>query len=110
MADLSEAVRFFESLAPSFDTSGPLLWGFLLGRVPEDRVGPLMDEIRGLGFNEPEPMLEEADQGRYILGFQEVCTHTAESFARRVEVVELLANRERLEVYDYSAGCPELNA
>jgi hypothetical protein len=110
MSDSSGAKRFFESLAPDFETSKPLRWGFLLSGIPEDRVGPLMDELGGLGFTEVEPMVDEEHEGRFRLGFAEVGVHTAGSFARRVEVVERLAEREGLELSDYSAARPDIDA
>jgi hypothetical protein len=107
MSKPSGVVGFFESLAPDFDTSKPLRWGFLLAGVPEDRVEPIMDDVAGLGFTEVEPIFDEEREGRFILGFAEVCVHTAESFAQRVEVVERFAEREGLELSDYSAARPD---
>lgn len=104
MADRSEVNQFFESLAPHFDTTSPLRWGFLLDGASEERVDPLMAELSALGFVEIEAMFDDENPGKCILGFGEVCVHSAESFARRVESVEGLAAREGLQLSDYSAG------
>ena len=103
-AESNEAVRFYHSLGPDFDTAAPLRWSFLLEGVAEDQVGQLMEMLGGMGFTEAEPMAAEEQEGQYILWFAEVCLHTAESFARRVAAVEQLAVREGLVVSDFSAG------
>jgi|SRR5579883_126368 len=69
MAAASEAEWFFESLARDFGTAFPLRWSFLLGGLPEDRVGPFMEEVKGAGFTEVEPLFDEEREGRYILWF-----------------------------------------
>jgi hypothetical protein len=107
MAEASEAERFFASLARDFDTAAPLRWSFMLGGLSEDRVGPFMDEVGGLGFTEVEPLSDEEREGRYLLWFAEVRVHSAASFAERVAVVEQLAGREGLVVSDFSAGHPD---
>jgi hypothetical protein len=107
MADRGEAERFFEALSADFNTAAPLRWSFLLDGASEDQVGPLMDEVGGLGFTEVEPMADEEREGRYTLWFAEVRVHTARSFAGRVAAVERIAARERLVVADFSAGRPE---
>lgn len=104
MAEIGEAERFFESLADSFDTTNPLRWNFLLSGLSVDQVGPLMDEVEGLGFTEVEPLADEEQAERFLLWFAEVRVHSAVSFAERVAVVEHLAGREGLVVSDFSAG------
>jgi hypothetical protein len=104
MSEADEAKQFFASLGAHFDTAAPLGWSFMLKGAAEDQVGRLMDMIAGLGFSRAEPMEDEDQEGLYILWFQELCVHTAESFAARVVAVEELAAREGLEVWDYSAG------
>jgi hypothetical protein len=107
MVGPGEAEKFFESLAGDFDTAAPLRWSFLLDGLSEDQVGPLMDEVGGLGFTEVEPLADEEQESRYTLWFAEVRVHTARSFAERVEVVEQFAAREGLALSDFSAGRPE---
>jgi len=104
MAKAGEAERFFDSLASDFDTTAPLRWSFLLDGLSEDQVGPLMDEVGGLGFTEVEPMADEEQERRYTLWFAEVRVHSAQSFAERVAAVEQLAVREGLLMSDFSAG------
>lgn len=108
MAGPGEAERFFESLAGDFDTAAALRWSYLLDGLSEDQVGPLMGEVRGLGFTEVEPLADEERVGRYTLWFAEVRVHTARSFAERVEVVKKFAAHERLVMSDFSAGRPEV--
>jgi hypothetical protein len=107
MEEASEAERFFESLASNFDTAAPLRWSFLLDGLSEDQVGPLMEEVGGLGFTEVEPLADEEQEGRYTLWFAEVRIHSARSFAERVAMVEQLAAHEGLVMSDFSAGRPE---
>lgn len=104
MAEPNEAVRFYESLAADFDIAHTLCWSFMLAGAAEDRIGPLMDTVRGMGFTEVEPMADEVRDGQYILWFAELCVHTTDSFAQRVAAVEQLAASEGLAVSDYSAG------
>jgi hypothetical protein len=110
MADADDAREFFASLSADFDTASPLGWNFMLKGAAEDQVGPLMDTLAGMGFPRAEPMADEDEEGRYILWFQEVCVHTADSFAARVAAVEELAAREGLEFWDYSAGWADEDA
>jgi hypothetical protein len=107
MAEAGEAERFFKSLAGDFDTAAPLRWSFLLDGLSEDQVGPLMEEVGGLGFTEVEPLADEEQEGRYTLWFAEVRVHSAGSFAERVVAVEHLAAREGLVMSDFSAGRSE---
>ncbi len=107
MAEGGEAERFFQSLADEFNTAAPLRWSFMLDRLSEDQVGPLMQEVGRLGFTEIEPLADEEREGQYTLYFAEVRVHSARSFARRVKAVVRLANREGLVMSDFSAGCPE---
>jgi hypothetical protein len=107
MAEASEAERFFESLASDFDTGARLRWSFLLDGLSEDQVGPLMEEVGGLGFTEAEPLADEEREGRFTLWFAEVRAHSARSFAARVAAVEQLAAREGLVMSDFSAGRPD---
>jgi hypothetical protein len=102
-SERNEAMQFYQSLATDFDTTEPLRWSFLLGGAAEDRVGSLMESLAGMGFPEIEPMLDEEQQGLYIVWFAEVCVHSADSFAQRVAAVERFAAHEGLVVYDYSA-------
>jgi hypothetical protein len=104
MSEANEARQFFESLHNDFDPSAPLGWNFMLDGATEDQVEPLMDTLAGMGFTNVEPMEDDEQEGRYTLWVQEVCVHTAESFANRVAAVEQLASREGLVVSDYSAG------
>jgi hypothetical protein len=106
MTEPNEAVRFFESLAADFDTSSPLRWSFILGGLSEDQVEPLIAEVGRLEFTEVEGLFDEDHSGRCSLWFAEVCTHSKESFSERVQAVEKLAEREGLELSDYSAGTP----
>lgn len=110
MAEADEARKFFASLDGDFDTASPLGWNFMLKGATEDQVGPLMDTLTGVGFHRVEPMADEDEEGRYILWFQEVRVHSAESFAARVAAVEELAAQEGLEVWDYSAGWADEDA
>jgi hypothetical protein len=110
VAEADDAREFFASLDADFDTTAPLGWCFMLKGAAEDRVGPLMDTLTGMGFSGVEPMDDGDTEGRYILWFQEVRVHTADSFAARVAAVEELATREQLELWDYSAGWPEEDA
>jgi hypothetical protein len=103
MAEASEAQTFFMSLTAPCDTSAPLRWSFLLCGAAVDQIPPLMEAIAKLGFTEIEPMADEEQEGRCSLWFAEVCIHTADSFGRRVAIVEQLAAREGLVVSDYSA-------
>jgi hypothetical protein len=110
MAEADEAREFFASLDPDFDTTAELGWNFMLKGAAEDRVGPLMGTLTEMGFTRVEPMEDEDTEGRYILWFQEVRVHTADSFASRVATVEQLAARERLVFWDYSAGWADEDA
>jgi hypothetical protein len=107
MAEAGEAERFFESLKADFDTASALRWMFLLSGATEDQVEPLMEEISRLGFADIEPLIDDEQEARFILGFSEVRVHTAQSFAERAAVVKQLADREGLTVDDVSAGLPE---
>ena len=104
MAEADDARAFFAALVKDFDTAGLLGWGFMLKGAAEDRVGPLMGVLAGMGFHHVEPISDEDEEGLYILCFEETCVHTADSFAARVATVEELAAREQLEFWDYSAG------
>jgi hypothetical protein len=110
MTEPGEAERFFESLAPGFDTGARLQWSFLLDGLSEDQVGPLLEELGELGFTEIEPLADEEQEDRYTLCFSEVRVHSARSFAERVAVVEQLAAREGLVMSDFSAGQSDLGA
>lgn len=110
MAEAGEAGGFFASLDPDFDTTTPLRWSFLLDGLSEGQVGPLMEEIGGLGFAEVEPLYGDEGEGRYTLWFAEVRVHSAESFAERVTTVRRLAVREGLVMSDFSTGRPDLCA
>jgi hypothetical protein len=110
MAETDDPREFFASLDADFDTTAPLGWNFMLKGAAEDRVGPLMDTLAAMGFPRVEPMADEDGEGRYILWFQEVRVHTADSFAARVAAVDELAARERLEFWDYSAGWADEDA
>jgi hypothetical protein len=106
MTEPNEAGRFFEALAADLDTSSPLRWSFVLGGLSEDQVEPLKAEVGRLGFTEVEGLFDEDHSGRYNIWFAEVCTHSKESFAERVEAVDDLAEREGLKLSDDSAATP----
>jgi hypothetical protein len=108
MIEPNEAVRFFDSLSADFDTTSPLRWSFMLGGLSEDQVDPLVAEVGRLGFTEVEGFFDEDHAGQYKLWFAEICPHTKESFAERVEAIKHLAEREGLELADYSAGIPDI--
>lgn len=107
MATDDEARQFFESLMGNFDTSCPLRWSFVLGRVSEGKLGPLMQDVMAMGFAEVDPDPDDELDDVYDLYFAEVCVHDADTFARRVVEVQELATRKRLTLVDFSAGDPD---
>lgn len=105
MSEVDRAKAYFGSIGKEFDTTEPLKWSFSLGEAKEDQLVPLMNALTELGFRNVHSGLDEDDvQKRYLIWFEEVCVHSAESYTARVAVVESFAARHGVGLCNYSAG------
>lgn len=105
MSEEDQAKSNFGLIGKEFDTTEPLKWCFVLSEAKEDQLVPLMNALTELGFRNVHSGSDEDDvKKRYLIWFEEVCVHTAESYTARVAVVESFAARQGVELSNYSAG------
>ncbi len=95
---------YFREVEDRFDTTKPLNWSFVLKDVKVDQLVSLRNALTELGFSHIRSELRKGrDQKLYLMRFDEVCVHTAESYAARLVAVRSLAAREGATLCDYSA-------
>ena len=105
MSEVDQAKAYFGLIGKEFDTTEPLNWRFVLSEAKEDQLIPLMNALTELGFRNVHSGLDDDDvKKRYLIWFEEVCVHTAESYTARVAVVESFAARQGVGLCNYSAG------
>ncbi|MFW9993907.1 MAG: hypothetical protein ACFFD4_17820 [Candidatus Odinarchaeota archaeon] len=117
---VKELEEFFAE--SNYDVTRPLSWGHYIDKIKKDDVQSVMNEIRALGFQEVEPLLnDELEMGTdelsttaiadsplvFSLYCYEVAVHTPESLARRIGEITVICSKYNVQYSDWSAGLTE---
>jgi hypothetical protein len=105
-----EASEFFLGLAHDFNTGSDLYWSFMFEGATLENAETLASMLREQGFSEVEIFATEEidpddiDNAHLGLFVRERKTHTVETFVHRVVACQGFADKNGLEMVDFTAG------
>ena len=101
---VAEAIAFYNETRSEqvFHLTSILTWGYVLGPVNQEQVGPATAALGKLGFSGVKAIMQEEGQRQFEIHVSELRVHTADSFAARVKGLAEFARQNGFQILDWS--------